>query len=155
LVFCKFHQFLAMGACYHTDSHSDAFSSNFFLPPNVLSWKIKIKIKIAELGPNFGHYSLRPESLNIALKTLTIPCNFRSVLGNFICFSDSGEEMKGLSLRPPQQKRKLGIRKTFEQFAYFEHEMTHEFMSNKSDNKGNYDFALEPHHEFMSLVSQQ
>ena len=50
---------------------------------------------MAKLGLNFGHDSLRPESLNTALKTLMISCNFRGVLGNFICFSDFGEEIKG------------------------------------------------------------
>ena len=82
-----------MGACYHTDSHSDAFSSNFFIPPTVLFWKIKMRI--AKVGPNFSHYSLRPESLNTDLKTLTISCNFGGVLGNSVCLSNFGEGMKG------------------------------------------------------------
>ena len=113
--FLKFDQILTMAACYHTDSDSDASSSNFSIPPTVLSWKMKMVG--TELGQIFDHYPLTPKSRSHALKTLPIPGNFRGVEGNSVCLSDSGEYMQEYTPAPPQRKKKFNNRETFLQPA--------------------------------------
>jgi hypothetical protein len=84
-----------------------------------------------------------------------IPSDFGDVQGNFACLSDSEDDMKEYTPPSSQRKRKLAMREKFWGPAHIEEEVTYEFMSHKSHDKGNCDFCPGQRHEFMSSVSMQ
>jgi hypothetical protein len=155
-----------MAACYSSDSESDASSDDVSIPPTVLSRKVKMTRM--ELGENFPVRDVERESRRLGLETLMIPRDFGDVRGNSFCLSDSEDDMKGYTPPPPQRKRKLSTRETFQEPAQIEEEgthefmshknqkeVTHEFMSHKNHDKGNRNFFAEQRPEFMTSMSVQ
>jgi hypothetical protein len=87
------------------------------------------------------------ESRRLGLETLIIPRDFGDVRGNSFCLSDSEDDMTGYTPPPPQRKRKLSTRETFQEPAQIEEEGTHEFMSHKNQKEVTHEFMSHKNHD--------